>query len=161
MKKIILILVLALGSLAANAQIRSFGVTVGPSETVSLQHYVYGTNDFFQLDLGYHTGVPQFGSLRLTASFNRIFLSPQWTEGTWNIYAGPGVQIGSGCNVYKAFNFSIVAQAGIEYIFDGIPLILSADMRPSFGVMLSNDRFRYDIDGLLGFVPAISARYMF
>ncbi len=162
MKRFLLASIIALTSLIANAQVRAVGFGVGGSETLSMQHYVYGYDDsFFQLDLGYHTGVPSSGSLRLTGTYNMLFMSPRWTsEGTWNLYAGPGIQIGSDFSGMKPFSLGLAVQVGLEYIFD-FPLQLSVDLRPSFGVLVSDDRYRYDIDGLMGFIPVISARYRF
>lgn len=162
MKRLILIFALSLAALSANAQVRAAGISLGGSESLSMQHYIYGHDaSFFQLDLGYHTGVPSSGSLRLTGTYNRIFWSPRWTsEGEWNMYAGPGIQIGSDFSPLKSFNFSLAAQVGLEYQFD-FPLLLSVDLRPSFGVLISEGRYRYDIDGLMGFIPVVSARYRF
>ena len=162
MKRIILIIAIMLTAVAANAQVRAVGIGLGGAETVSLQHYIYGQdNTFFQLDLVYHTGVPSSGSLRLTATYNMIFWSPEWTWiGDWNFYAGPGLQFGSGFSSMKSFSVGLTAQAGLEYLFD-FPLQLSVELRPSFGLLLSESIFKYDVDGLMGFIPVISARYRF
>ena len=161
MKRLLIIFAAAVISVAANAQVRSVGLTVGAFEGVSFQHMIYGTDNVFQLDLGYQTGVPHSGSMRLVGTYNKMLMSPEWTsEGTWNMYAGPGVQIGTGFVPEKAFSIGVVGVVGLEYIF-WVPLQLSVDIRPSLGVMLSDDSFRFDIDGMLGFIPTISARYMF
>ena len=70
MRRLLLILVVACLSIGAKAQVRSLGVTLGPYEAVTLQHWVYGTDNIFQLDLGYHTGVPSGGSIRMMAAYN-------------------------------------------------------------------------------------------
>ena len=149
-------------SLGARAQVRSVGLTVGPYEAVSFQHMVYGTDNVFQLDLGFHTGVPASGSIRMMASYNINILSPKWTdEGTWNFYAGPGVYLGGGWAPGKGLTLGVMAIVGLEYIFDDLPLQLSADMRPALGAVLLKDVSVFDKDSLLGLIPTVSARYMF
>ena len=98
MRKLIITLTVILAAMtAAKAQPRAVGISVGPYEAVTFQHMVYGTDNVFQLDLGFHTGVPASGSIRMMASYNINILSPKWTdEGTWNFYAGPGVYLGGG-----------------------------------------------------------------
>ena len=162
MRRIVITLTVLLAvAFTAGAKPRSVGLGFGSIQNVSMQHMVYGTDNFFQLDLGYHVGVPSTGTMRLTGTYNYMILSPKWTEkGTWNFYAGPGVSLGSGFNIDKAVSLGVTAQVGLEYIFE-FPLQLAVDLRPSFGVMLGNDRFRYDLDGLMGFIPTLTARYMF
>ena len=162
MKKLLLIMLAACFSLGARAQVRSVGLTVGPYEAVSFQHMVYGIDNVFQLDLGFHTGVPASGSIRMMASYNINILSPKWTdEGTWNFYAGPGVYLGGGWAPGKGLTLGVMAIVGLEYIFDDLPLQLSADMRPALGAVLLKDVSVFDKDSLLGLIPTVSARYMF
>lgn len=162
MKRILLMMLAACLALSARAQVRSVGLTLGPYEAVSFQHMVFGTPDVFQLDLGYHTGVPASGSIRLMGSYNFMILSPEWTkEGKWNFYAGPGVYIGGGWGQRRGLTYGVMAIVGLEYIFDGLPLQLSADMRPCIGRVLTKERYVFDMDGLLSLVPTISARYLF
>ncbi len=162
MKKFLLIMLAACLAFGARAQVRSIGLTVGPYEAVSFQHMVYGTDNVFQLDLGFHTGVPASGSIRMMASYNISILSPRWTdEGTWNFYAGPGVYLGGGWAPGKGLTLGVMAIVGLEYIFDDLPLQLSADMRPALGTVLLKDVSVFDKDSLLGLIPTVSARYMF
>lgn len=161
MKRLLTVITIFLIALAANAQPRAVGISVGAVEGVSFQHMVYGQENFFQLDLGYHPGTYLSGSMRLTGTYNYIIASPRITsDGTWNLYAGPGVTLGTGFNSFRAFNIGVAAQVGVEYAF-WFPLQLSVDLRPSFGVVISEDRFKYDVDGVFGFIPTISARYVF
>ena len=161
MKKIIITLTVILAAMtAAKAQPRAVGISVGSYEAVTFQHMVYGTDDFFQLDLGYQVGYPAPGSMRLTATYNMILLQPKWFGGEWNFYVGPGAQLGSGFRSLKALTFGATCQVGLEYNFD-FPLMLSAEVRPTIGICLSSDRFKYDLDGLFGFIPTISAKYRF
>lgn len=182
MKKIFITFLAALFGIVAVAQPRSIGGSIGWSETITYQHCVSSGN-FVELNLGYHCGLlistdysnvtngyidnyydvaqRSAGTLRLTATYNMIVLSPKWTsKGDWNIYAGPGLAIGSGFNTYKAFGFGVTGQAGLEYNF-WFPLTLSADLRPTIGMMVSEGRIKYDVDGLMGFIPTISAKFRF
>lgn len=162
MKKVVLILALVCLSIAAKAQVRSVGLTLGSFDAVSMQHAVYGTDDVFQLELGYHTGVPSSGSLRLMATYNIMILSPDWTdEGKWNFYAGPGFYLGASWASGKGLSLGLMGIAGLEYIFDSLPLQLSVDIRPCIGTTMTAERFIYDTDSLLGLAPTVSARYLF
>lgn len=162
MKRLIVILVMACICIGAKAQVRTVGLTLGSYEAISMQHMVYGTDNIFQLDLGYHTGLPKNGAVKLMASYNIMILKPEWTnEGYWNFYAGPGVYIGGGWAPGKGLTFGVMAIAGLEYQFEYIPLILSADVRPALGTVLTNDKFVYDKDAFLDLIPIVSARYMF
>ena len=162
MKKIILLLLAATFSLCARSQVRSIGVSVGSYEAVSFQHVVYGTDNVFQLEFGYHMGLPNDGSLRLMGAYNIMIASPKWTEkGTWNFYAGPGVYLGGGWAPGKGLTFGVMANVGLEYLFGSVPLQLSADIRPAVGTVMTKDKFIYDNDSLLGLAPTVSVRYMF
>ena len=183
MKKIFLIIVTSIIATMTSAQPRSVGGSLGWSETVTYQHSVNSGN-FIELNFGYHCGLLQSsnmypetsngylddyyewakrsaGTLRMTATYNMIIMSPQWTDrGEWNFYAGPGVSMGSGFNTYKAFCFGVTGQAGLEFNF-WFPLTLSADLRPTIGIMVAEGRIKYDTDGLMGFLPTISAKFRF
>lgn len=162
MKRILLIMLAACLAFGAKAQVRSLGLSVGPYEAVSFQHMVYGTENVFQLDLGYHTGVPNAGWARLMGTYNIMILSPKWTdEGTWNFYAGPGAYMGASWASGKGVAFGVMGIAGLEYIFDDLPIQLSADMRTCLGTVLTKNGYVFDTDGLLSLVPTVSARYMF
>lgn len=161
MRRLLTILVAACLSLGANGQVRSIGATFGSYEAVSFQHMVYGTDNVFQLDLGYHLGLPDAGAIKMMASYNINILSPKWTnEGEWNFYAGPGVYLGGGWAPGKGVTYGLMAVVGLEYIFD-FPLQLSVDMRPSVGAVMLKDVTVFDRDVLLGLIPTVSARYMF
>lgn len=175
MKKLLIaVVILFCGLTSLSAQPRSIGGSFGASETVTYQHSLRNGN-FMEVNFGYYCGTgavssyessyeylyKSLGTLRLTATYNMVFLSPQWTSrGDWNFYAGPGVSMGSGFNSYKAFSIGVTGQAGLEYNF-WFPLSLSVDVRPTFGIMVSESRVKYDVDGLLGFCPTISAKFLF
>lgn len=173
MKRIIIAITLAAAFAAsvftADAKPRAVGVGFGAYQNVSLQHIIYGTDRFFQLDLGYHVGIRQpgmtatqaAGSLKLIALYNIPVYKPEWTsKGNWLVYAGPGAALSTGFNTQKAITLGVAAQVGLEYVFE-FPLQLAIDLRPTFGLKVSDDNFAFDTDGLLGFIPTISARYWF
>ena len=176
MKKLVIAaVILFCGLTTLSAQPRSIGGSIGTAVTAIYQHSLQNGN-FIEANLGYHFGTspvysfdPQYGlvkngnpaTLRLRATYNIVILSPQWTsKGDWNFYAGPGVSFGPGFNSNNAFTVGVAGQAGLEYNF-WFPLTLSADLRPTFGIVVSNGSVRYDVDGLLGFCPSISAKYRF
>ena len=146
----------------ANAQVRALGATFGTYDAISMQHWVYGTDNVFQLDLGYHTGLPNAGTVKLMASYNIMVYSPEWTkEGYWNFYVGPGMYLGAGWEPGKGLAFGLMAIAGLEYKFEYHPIQLSADIRPSVGTVMTDSQFIFDRDVLLDLVPTISVRYVF
>ncbi|MBE6230767.1 MAG: hypothetical protein E7117_00195 [Bacteroidales bacterium] len=101
------------------------------------------------------------GTLRLTGTYNFMILQPEWTsKGEWGFYAGPGVTLGTGFNYWKAFSVGIAGQVGLEYTF-WFPLKLSVDLRPTIGLMVQDGGVVFDKDGIMGFIPSISARYTF
>ena len=162
MRKLLLILVLVFAAAGAKAQVRSLGLTLGSYEAVTFQHWVYGTDNVFQLDFGYHTGLPSDGAWKLMGSYNIMLLSPTLTiDGDWNFYAGPGGYLGAGWAPGKGLTFGVMAVVGLEYLFEYIPLQMSVDIRPGIGTVLTNNKYVFDKDALLGFVPSVSLRYMF
>lgn len=120
MKKIMIIaaLVLGLGAVAA-AQPRAVGLRAGYGAEISYQHSI--GEHFIEGDLGWFSR-----DFDVHATYDFVIVSPNWTAGEWNVYAGPGV----GFKGYDGgIGFSLNAQAGIEYTFN-IPLQLSLDIRP-------------------------------
>ena len=175
MKKLVIAaVILFCGLTSLSAQPRSIGGSIGTAITAIYQHSLHNGN-FIETNLGYYFGTgpvysydPISGynrtgkdAVRLSATYNIIILSPKWTsKGDWNFYAGPGLSLGSGFNPYRAFTVGIAGQAGLEYNF-WFPLTLSADLRPTFGIMVSDGRVKYDVDGLLGLCPSVSAKFRF
>ena len=143
----------------------------------------------FGVDFGYNAkGNP---GVKATATYNFVWARPAWTEkGSWALYAGPGVSIGyvndqdhimvdTTVKPYYAngFMLGVCAQVGLEYTF-WFPLQLAIDLRPVFGIHVNGGYSSIDTanpevasrtpvetgfydNGLLGFVPTISARYRF
>jgi len=158
MKKLMICLVAACLAFSAAAQPKALGIRIGGCADIYYQHYAAG-NDFIECDLGFqYLGE---GTLLAKAIYDFSFYQPDWTtKGSWNLYAGPGVSLGSSFTKTSAFKFGVVAQVGIEYTF-WFPLQLSVDVRPSFGIKCGDNGIKYDVYGLYGFVPAISVRYSF
>ncbi len=145
MKKILVMLTLALGiSAAAVAQPRAIGVRGSYGAEISYQHNL-GSN-FLEADLGFWGG-----GFSVTGAYDFILASPQWTAGTWNVYAGPAANLGVGGGV----SVGIGGQVGLEYTFGSIPLQLSLDLRPNI-VSISDG-----IGFVSGFWPALGIRYAF
>lgn len=154
MKKIFIIAILALGvSFAAAAQPRAVGGRLGYGIEASYQHTL-GSENFIEADLGFFT----FNSVNAAATYNFMILHPQWTpKGEWGVYAGPGLGMGVGFNGY--FNMGVGGQVGLEYTFDNIPLQLSVDYRPMFGMVAHQGQAGFYIPGVYNF--GIGARYCF
>jgi len=141
---IIAALVLSMSAVAAS-QPRAIGLRGGYGAEVSYQHSI--GNHFIEGDLGWFTN-----TFDVHATYNFVIVSPSWTAGEWNVYAGPGVGfIGydGGCGV------SINVQAGIDYTFN-IPLQLSLDFRPDIVQFIKNgpNWFRR-------WAPCLGIRYRF
>lgn len=176
MRKFIIAAALIFGvAIAASAQPKAVGGRMGYGFEASYQHYIQG-DDFAEVTAGvYGVTAPRFLT---TASYNFILAQPDWTSrGEWSIFAGPGLSIGYGRDIStvvvnyegvgniekpvyaNSFSIAAMGQAGIEYTF-WFPLQLSVDLRPQLGVAIG-DGVRFYRDGILGFVPCLSARYMF
>lgn len=147
MKKIILIAAMVLGfAIAASAQPRALGIRGGYGVDLSYQHTVGGSN-FIEADLG----LESFANLNVAATYN--FMISEFGGG-FGFYAGPGVALGAGKNV---FGIGIAGQIGIEYTFH-FPLQLSLDMRPQLGYVKSGDVSGL---GIWGWAPHLGIRYRF
>ena len=135
MKKLLVVLSLVLGlSAAAVAQPRAIGVRGAFGAEISYQHSL--SSNFVEAGLGV---------------YDFVLASPQWTPGSWNVYAGPGASIAAGGGVVVG----ICAEVGLEYIFESIPLQLSLDLRPSIVTISEGMSF------LSGFGPSLGIRYVF
>jgi hypothetical protein len=166
MKKILLIAVAFVGgTMMINAQDiaeNALGLRLGDSDgfgaEISYQRAL-GTDNRLELDLGIRNG-NNYDGFKLAGIYQWV-----WNiDGGFNWYAGPGAGIASYSYDYRknderiddseTFVF-IGGDIGIEYNFD-IPLLLSLDFRPEFG--LGNDRFE---NNDLGFDIALGIRYQF
>lgn len=141
MKRILLVLVaaLALGT-AALAQPKAIGIRGGlfglaMNGEISYEHwYTMFDNDYDFVEA--EIGVIGTNGFKATALYNFTLAQPDWTDGEWGLYAGPGLTAGYGSAVandgeVKPSPFLGVAlQVGMEYTFP-FPLQLSIDFRPN------------------------------
>jgi hypothetical protein len=113
-----------------------------------------GGNNRLEIDLGWRNG-SDFNGFKVAGLYQWV-----WNiDGGFNWYAGTGAGLGmydydrpfeNGDNS-ETFLF-VAGNIGIEYDFD-IPLLLSLDFRPEFGLGSRNDGLDSDI--------ALSVRYQF
>ena len=177
---------MALCAITVVAQPRSAGIRLGSTGFEAAYQHSISKSQFIEGDLGVDFGAAAGGKAgaRIAATYNIIWARPAWTdEGSWAIYAGPGISLGyvSDKVSYEATGlrisffdygtmFAVAAQAGLEYTFE-FPLQLSVDIRPYFGMHI-NKGVRIDDqnyasksgfynNGMVGFIPSISARYRF
>ena len=144
MKKILVIAVLAVASLAAYAQPRAIGGRLGYGAEVSYQHG-FGESNMLEVEVG----VPGFYGLEAACTYDWIdpFNAPvPWNEkGEWHWYMG----VGGALQTNFGFNYGFIGAAGrigIEYDF-WFPLQLSLDFRPTLGVAFGGGAaaFGYDV----------------
>ncbi len=135
MKKILLIAVLAVASLAAYAQPRAIGANLGSGLGFSYQH---GFGEANMLDVA--VSVPVLGGWGIGGKVTYDWIDPfgatvPWNEkGEWHWYMGVGGS--GGIYGFNAPNWYVGAAGhfGIEYDF-WFPLQLSLDWRPTIGVV--------------------------
>ncbi len=160
MKKQVLFVLLAFFSVGAIAQVNDHAVGLrfsGGNLFGGEINYQRGLSDINRLEIGLGLHSHSDGS-----GFNLAGIY-QWVwniDGGFNWYAGPGASLGSWS--YKSgksgttdsgFYMGIGGQVGIEYNFDEIPLNISVDTRPMFGLMNSYNDFNLGL--------ALALRYAF
>ena len=127
MKKIILIAAMVLGfAVAATAQPRALGARIGNGAEISYQHDMDG--NFLEIDGGLGLGLGD-GTMNIGATGIYNFMISQFGDG-FGFYAGPGASLGG---ILGTMHAAVVGQVGLEYFFEGLPLQLSLDVRPSVG----------------------------
>ncbi len=141
----------------------AIGLRLGDSDgfgaEVSYQRAVGSDNNRLEFDLGIRNG-KNYDGFKLVGLYQWV-----WNiDGGFNWYAGPGAGLASYNYKYRAngndfdddYTFAFLAgDIGIEYNFD-IPLMISLDFRPEFGLGDSdyrNDNLDFDI--------GIGIRYQF
>lgn len=145
-----------MGAIAA-AQPRQAGVRVGATGIDATYQHNTTKNQFIEgnagIDFGYNANSK--AGFKATAIYNFIWARPAWTEeGTWALYAGPGLSLGAvddmavingadglavGGYIDSGFMVSLVAQVGLEYNFE-FPLSVSVDIRPYFGMHINDGK---------------------
>lgn len=168
MKKLLLVFAFLAASFAALAQPRAVGARVSANFWIpeaSYQHYL--GPGFLQGDLQLswgrvvrydydgqpvsHTGF----AFLLNTSYNYMILHPEWTVGTWDLYAGGGLAIGrmydQGSYTYYdgggrvahrqglGFTLGVSLTGGLSYTFAKVPIQLAAEIHPVFGMHMCED----------------------
>jgi len=160
MKKIGFITVVLLGfmysvnaqDISSNAIGLRFGDNDGFGAEISYQHKIKDSNRL-EFDLGFRDN-KNFDIWKLTGLYQWI-----WNiDGGFNWYAGFGAGIGNvdvkGFDNDDGLFVNAAGNVGVEYNFE-IPLLISLDFRPEFGIV--NDFGDDD----LGIDIALSLRYQF
>ena len=160
MKKLSIVTVVLLGfmynvnaqDISSNAIGLRFGDNDGFGAEISYQHKIKDSNRL-EFDLGFRDN-KNFDIWKLTAVYQWI-----WSiDGGFNWYAGFGGGIGNvdvkGFDSDDGLFVNAAGNVGVEYNFE-IPLLLSIDFRPEFGIV--NDFGDND----LGVDIALSLRYQF
>ncbi len=167
MKKLFMITMSVLGftavmtaqDIADNAIGLRLGDSNGFGAEVSYQRAVGSDNNRLEFDLGIRNG-SDYDGFKLVGLYHWV-----WNiDGGFNWYVGPGAGVASYSYDYRNngdrfdenYTFAFLAgDIGIEYNFD-IPLLISLDFRPEFG--LGSSDFRNDN---LDFDIGIGIRYQF
>ena len=138
--------------ISSNAIGLRFGDNDGFGAEISYQHKIKDSNRL-EFDLGFRDN-KNFDIWKLTGIYQWI-----WSiDGGFNWYAGFGAGIGNvdvkGFDNDDGFFLNAAGNVGVEYNFD-IPLLISLDFRPEFGIVndFGNDDLDLDI--------ALSLRYQF
>ena len=160
MKKLGFITVVLLGfmynvnaqDISSNAIGLRFGDNDGFGAEISYQHKIKDSNRL-EFDLGFRDN-KNFDIWKLTGIYQWV-----WSiDGGFNWYAGFGAGIGSvdikGFDNDDGVFVNAAGNVGVEYNFD-IPLLISLDFRPEFGIV--NDFGNNDLDMDI----ALSLRYQF
>lgn len=181
MKKLFTTTILALAICAAAvAQPRAAGLRLGwGGAELSYEHNL-GFN-FLEAELGADLFAPKLPGFKLTALYNYVIDNDMhWTsQGFWGCYVGAGLTTGYVADLIKTgvdpvrdmgFMMGIALQLGIEYTFN-FPLQLSADIRPVVGFHTEDGTSPEGIpygkgtgfynNGIYGFFPTVSVRYVF
>ncbi len=141
MKKLVVTIVLLIGFVfgisAQDVSSHAIGIRTGDNDgfntEISYQRKIK-SNNRFELDLGYRNN-KNFNAWKLSGIY-------QWVlniDGGFNWYAGFGAGVGSWSNksnrvIDDGIFVNAAGNIGVEYNFD-IPLLISLDFRPEFGIV--------------------------
>jgi hypothetical protein len=105
-----------------------------------------GSNDGFGAEISYQKALGSNNrgeinlGLRSSDGVNAVKIVGlyQWVwliDGNFNWYAGAGAGVGSWKSDYTSNFFGLLAgDIGVEYAFDELPILISLDFRPEFGL---------------------------
>ena len=155
MKKLIFTAMLIIGSLyhtsAQDISEHAIGIRTGDNDgfgyAISYQRKIKDINRF-EVDLGFRDN-KNFDAWKLTGLYHWV-----WNiDGGFNWYAGFGAGIGTYNNKFNNDDDGLFVNAdgniGIEYNFE-IPLLISIDFRPEFGIINDFGDNDLDLDIALG-----------
>lgn len=170
MKRVLLSFAMAVGVLSASAQSdynSAIGLRIGGYyDLVSASYKTHITEPgALEFNLGFR-GYRGSGYDWVTAAFSAAY------QHHFKIKPVPGLRwyVGGGATVYNSFSddrnlrgigIGLFPTGGIDYKFEKIPLNLSADVRPTFGIVDPYDRPGYRYRSFRGDNFGISARYTF
>ena len=162
-KLLMIVAVVAMTVVAANAQPRAIGVNLGSGLGFSYQH---GFGEANMLDVDVH--VPVFG-WGVGGIVTYDWIDPFGTQipwnnkGEWHWALGVGAAGGIYGFSYPDWYAGVAGHVGVAYDF-WFPLELSVDWRPHFGVIGWNDAHNggvgFNLNGLYDGVT-IGVRYLF
>jgi hypothetical protein len=132
-----------------NGYRQAIGIRGGWGAEISYQRYVAPENRFEGT-----IGINRFG-FSVEGVYQWMYDIAADVPGELKWYAGGGAGLGAWSNkdFNTGFSAGILGQAGIEYSFANVPLMLSVDYRPGFYFV---PEFRFDWSGF-----ALGIRYCF
>lgn len=170
MKKLILIVITVIGSSTAlfaqegSDYKRGIGLRAGGGyyDIVAASFKTFVTKPgALELNLGFRPyGVGQYSWFNLSASASYQHHFPIGSIEGFKWFVGGGAvayNTFSKYNDYEGFGLGIFATGGVDYKFANIPLNVSADIRPTVGIIKPYDYYNSFYFGNAG----VSARYTF
>ena len=165
MKKILFLVALCLGAVAAQAQNHAVGVRFGGSVEFLYQHELSADNF-----LRFSVAVPNFDGVAVTGTYNwHCFEWTDWTPKTcdWYLDAGVGGALGmyhfKKDNIYDVYNdvvyqkrrpgfmAGVVGSVAFGCRFKAAPISLEVDYRPVIGVVAGGSEKGFFGPGLWNF----------
>lgn len=160
MKKLLLVLTMALGVAVAVAQPKAIGARLGYGVDVNYQHNL--NNNF----LDFEAGLPGFNGFQAAVTYNWVdpfnTKIPWTTKGSWDWYLGVGGKGGlySLNESNNCWFTGVLGRIGVEYNF-WFPLNLSLDWSPCVGLWNNADKIAFNSRGLYVGGIALGVRYSF
>ncbi len=170
MKKVLLSFAMAIGIMSANAQ-STYNSAIGGRiggyyDLISGSYKTHitepGALEFNLGFRGYRGGGIDWVTVAFSAAYQHHFPIKPVPGLRW--YVGGGLTAYNSFSDYdglKGFGLGVFPTGGIDYKFEKIPLNLSADVRPTIGVVDPFDAPGYKYRSFRGDNFGISARYTF
>ena len=157
MKKILFLVALCLGAVAAQAQNHAVGIRFGGSVEFLYQHELSADNF-----LRFTVAVPDYDGVALTGTYNwHCFEWTDWTPKTCNWYLDAGVGGALGIYNFKSTGLlaGLVGSAAFGCHFKAAPISLEVDYRPVFGVVAGGVDKGFFKPGLWNFGLAVKFHF--